>query len=248
VNPAPVYDTIGRGYAAHRRPDPRWAAPIHAALDGARSVVDVGAGTGSYEPPGRRVVAVEPSATMIVQRPHGAAPPVRAVAEALPFAAGTFDAALAVLTVHHWRDAAAGLAELRRVAARQVVVTWDPEVSGRTWLARDYLPEIAHYDAGLATLASVLDHLGPAAVQPLPVPADCRDGVFGAYWRRPEAYLDPTVRAAISGLALLDQGTVAAAMARLANDLADGRWHRAHAHLLDWDELDLGYRLVVAPS
>jgi SAM-dependent methyltransferase len=248
VTESTVYDTIGRGYAAHRRPEPRWVATIHAALGDAHTVVNVGAGTGSYEPGDRRVVAVEPSATMIAQRSPGAAPALRAGAEALPFAAGTFDAALAVLTVHHWRDPAAGLAELQRVAARQVVVTWDPEVSNRYWLVSDYLPEVADYDATVATLATAQAHLGPCVVHPLPVPADCRDGFLGCHWRQPETYLDPEARAAISGLALLDQQTVGAAMARLADDLVTGRWHQAHADLLDRRELDVGYRLVVAPG
>jgi SAM-dependent methyltransferase len=171
------------------------------------------------------------------------------VAEHLPFAAGTFDAALAVLTHHHWADAAEGFAELRRVADRQVVVTWDPALlADRCWLITDYLPEVAANEAGLATLDAALDALDVIDVVALPVPADCTDGVFAAYWRRPEAYLDPAVRRAISGLALLDDAVVVPAVQRLAADIESGAWARRHADLLDRAELDVGYRVVVAGS
>lgn len=243
----PVYDRIGVGYAKHRQPEPRWASAVVAALGDARSVVNVGAGAGSYEPDDRPVVAVEPSATMLAQRgtPAGC---VRAVAEALPFGDRTFDVAMAMLTTQHWTDAPAGLAELARVAARQVVLTWAPAVMADFWLLRDYLPEAVEHDATLTTLKTVTEALPGAAIQVLPVPAHCADGVLGAYWRRPDAYLDPSVRAAISGLALLDPARVEAGVARLAADLADGTWARRHGHLRDVDELDLGYRLVIADS
>jgi len=171
-------------------------------------------------------VGVEPSEIMIRQRSSSAAPVVRGVAEQLPFADGAFDVALAVLTVHHWSDPSTGLAEMRRVSRKQVVVTWDPEVFARQfWLVRDYLPEAAERETQLATLATVLAHLGPATTEKLLIPDDCTDGFFGAYWRRPHAYLDATVRGAISGLALLDRGVVSAAMERLKFDLGHGRWH-----------------------
>lgn len=243
---AALYERPGGHYGTHRRADPRWAARIAAAVGDARSVVNVGAGAGSYEPTERRLVAVEPAAAMLAQRPHGAAPAVRGVAEALPFPDGAFDAALAVLTVHHWRDHDAGFAELRRVARRQVVVTWDPLVTRSYWLVADYLPEIAAHEAHLATLDAVTHHLRAIAVHRLPVPADCTDGFLAAYWARPDAYLDPSVRAAISGLALLDQTRVDAAVRRLADDLVTGRWDAAHPGLRAHDALDVGYRLVVA--
>jgi SAM-dependent methyltransferase len=184
---------------------------------------------------------------MIRQRSPSAAPAVCGVAEQLPFADGAFDVALAVLTVHHWTDAAAGLAEMRRVSRKQVVVTWDPDVFAREfWLVRDYLPEAAKRETQVAALATVSAHLEPATTEPLAVPADCTDGFFGAYWRRPHAYLDPTVRGAISGLALLDRGIVAAAMEQLESDLANGRWLARYSELPDLHEVDLGYRLVVA--
>jgi SAM-dependent methyltransferase len=243
--PQPVYDRIGRGYAARRVADPRWQAAIEAALGDAASVVNVGAGAGSYEPPDRPTVAVEPSAEMIRQRPPGSAPVVRGVAEALPLPDGAVDAALAVLTTHHWTDAPAGLAELRRVAHRQVVLTWDPGVVGRFWLVADYVPEIAVHEAGLATLDTVRSGLAPATVTPLAVPRDCTDGVLAAHWGRPEAYLDPGVRAGMSGLSLLPADVVGRAVARLASDLASGAWRARHGHLLDLEALDVGYRLVV---
>jgi SAM-dependent methyltransferase len=185
---------------------------------------------------------------MLAQRPVGAAPAVRAVAEALPFADDAFDAALAILTVHHWTDPAAGFAELQRVAPRQVVVTWDPEVVASSfWFTRDYLPEALEREIGLPTVREVAQGLGTrSAVSVLEVPHDCRDGFFAAYWRRPHAYLDPDVRAAISAFALLDQRLVARAVDRLARDLDDGTWAQRYADLAAYESLDLGYRLVVA--
>jgi len=245
---APIYDRIGRRYAQRRRPDPRIAARLHQALGDARKVVNVGAGSGSYEPEDRQVVAVEPSEVMITQRPPDAAPVVRAVAEALPFEKGRFDAALAVLTVHHWTDPERGVAELRRVARRQVIFTWDPTHLARFWFTRDYLPEAVALDAGFTTLEATLALLGAATVEPVPLPHDCRDGFFAAYWRRPEAYLDPDVRAGISGFGILEEHVVEHALELLAGDLESGEWYRRNEQLLELDEIDLGYRLVVARS
>jgi hypothetical protein len=243
-----VYDGIGVGYAAQRRPDPRWERAIHAALGDARSVVNVGDGSGSYEPRASGTVAVEPSSVMIAQRPDDAAPVVRGRAESLPFPDGTFAASLAILTVHHWTDIGRGLGELRRVASRHVIVTWDPDLFAPFWLVRDYLPEWYERESSLATMATIAAAFDDPTIVPLPVPADCTDGFGGAYWRRPEAYLDPRLRASISGLALLDQEVVDAAMARLGIDLETGRWYERNAGILDLDELDLGYRLVVADA
>jgi SAM-dependent methyltransferase len=245
------YDRIGAGYAVTRREDPDLRRRIQAALADARIVVNVGAGAGSYEPAGRRVVAVEPSVVMVAQRPAGAAAVVRAVAEALPFAADEFDAALAVLTVHHWRDQAAGLAELRRISRRQVVLCFDLVVNRRNWLVTDYLPELGDLDDGRApTPAWVAEALGGAGadgrVEVVPVPADCTDGFQNAYWQRPAAYLDPEVRACMSSLAVLDGEVVERGLRRLADDLTNGAWQARHGHLLDLTELDAGYRLVVA--
>lgn len=239
------YDAIGTTYARHRQPDPRVAAAIDRALGDAVTVVDVGSGTGSYSPSRPGLVAIEPSWTMLHQRPPGAAPVARAVAEHLPFANESFDAALAVLTHHHWSDVDAGFAELRRVSRRQVVFTWDPEVMASSWLVADYLPEIAEAEQGLACLEAAVSRLDVVEVLEVPVPADCVDGFMGAYWRRPEAYLDPSVRQAISGIATAPPAAVARAVDRLAADLADGSWHRRHAELLERDQLDVGYRIVV---
>lgn len=244
---AELYASVAPDYSHRRRPDPAWTTQIHRALGSARRIVNVGAGTGSYEPADRAVVALEPAADMISQRPTGTAPCALARAEALPVAGGAVDTSLAVLTVHHWDDPAVGLAEMRRISRRQVVVTWDPEMfATEFWLVRDYLPEIARRERGLATLSAVVAGLHRPTVEPLLVPADCTDGFLGAHWRRPEAYLDPSVRAAMSGLALLDQRVVERAMARLARDLDDGTWLARHRALLDLPALDLGYRLVHA--
>ncbi len=247
MNTAEIYNQIGTDYASVRRPDARWVARIHQAFDSHSTLVNVGAGTGSYEPNFMFVVGVEPSQIMIRQRSASAAPVVCGVAEQLPFPDGAFDVALAVFTVHHWSDPGAGLAEMRRVSRKQVIVTWDPAVFARQfWLVRDYLPEAAARETQLATLAAVSAHLGPATTEILPVPDDCTDGFFGAYWKRPHAYLDATVRGAISGLALLDQGVVSAAMERLQFDIDYGRWHARYSEIIELCEIDLGYRLVVA--
>jgi SAM-dependent methyltransferase len=244
------YDRIGRTYTATRGTEPRIAARIWDALGDARTVVNVGAGTGSYEPPDRDVTAVEPSAVMIAQRPPGAAPAVQAGAEALPFDDASFDAAMAVLTLHHWSDLRAGCAELRRVARDRVVVfSWDPAFVGRMWLGPEYFPRYAREDAaGFPSLAEQAAALGDAAVAVVPIPWDCRDGFFSAFWRRPEAYLDPAVRAGISTLAKRSDDELADGLARLRADLDSGAWARRHADLLERDELDLGYRLLVGPG
>ena len=243
------YDAIGRTYIATRGTDPRIAARIWAALDDARTVVNVGAGTGSYEPSDRAVTAVEPSAVMIAQRASGAAPAVQASAEALPFADASFDAAMAVLTLHHWDDWRAGCGELRRVARDRVVVfSWDPTYVGRMWLGPDYFPGYGAQDvAGFPSLADQAAALA-ADVEVVPIPWDCRDGFFSAFWRRPEAYLDPAVRAGISTLAKRSEAELTEGLARLRADLDSGAWARRHADLLERDALDLGYRLLVGPG
>jgi SAM-dependent methyltransferase len=238
-----VYDEIGRTYAVTRRADPRIQARIWAALADAATVVNVGAGAGSYEPP-QTVLAVEPSAAMIAQRPPGSAPVAQATAERIPLADGACDAALAVLTMHHWQDPARGVAEMRRVARRVVVLAWDPAFADRFWLVRDYLPESVAFDrARMPAIADISAWMGGATVTPVAVPHDCEDGFFCAYWRRPEAYLDPVVRAGISNLAQLGV-PVDRAVSALRADLESGAWHERHADLLTLDELDLGYRLV----
>ncbi len=244
---SPIYDTIGQRYAHHRRPDPNIAARILAAIGDARSVLNVGAGAGSYEPVDRPVAAVEPSPVMIAQRPAQAAPALQARAEALPFADRSFDAVTAFLTLHHWTDRARGLAECRRVARRRVILlTWDPEADA-FWLTRDYLPHVTEIDRRqFPPMDAYAQLFGPGArveVAGLPVPRDCIDGFLGAYWARPEAYLDPQVRSGISSFA---HPGAEAGLARLREDLATGAWQARYRQLLGEDALDLGYRLVVA--
>ena len=242
------YDRIGGTYATTRRPDPRIARQIAEALGDAGSVVNVGAGTGAYEPRDRDVVAVEPSSVMLRQRPLDAPPAVQAAAEAIPFGDDAFDAALAVLTMHHWDDWRAGVAEMRRVARHRVVMlTFDPAFISRYWLVRDYLPEIAVEDEKrFPPLATVAGALGDARAMPVPIAADCTDGFLCAAWKDPLAYLDETVRANISSFALLDPAVVASALARLERDVADGTWAARNADLTAQDEADCGYRLLVA--
>jgi len=238
-----VYDGIGAGYADLRRPDPRIAAAVSSALGDARTVVNVGAGAGSYEPAGT-LLAVEPSAAMVAQRASTAAAAVRGVAGALPLRDGAVDATLAVLTTHHWPDVAAGLRELARVSRRQVVLTFDLAAVLQTWVF-DYLPGAVFRDAERTALDDVLAAWPDATVVPVPVPDDCTDGFLAAYWRRPEAYLDPQVRAAISTFALVPQEVLEPGLARLRADLEDGTWQARYGGLLDLEALDCGYRLVV---
>ncbi|HWE68508.1 MAG TPA: class I SAM-dependent methyltransferase [Acidimicrobiales bacterium] len=239
------YDAIGVGYAAFRQPDPHIAAQIWDAIGDASRIVNVGAGAGSYEDDRRTVVAVEPSAVMIDQRRPGSAPVVRAAAEALPFPDQSFDVALALMTVHHWANLRQGLNELRRVAPRQIVFTFDPARHDALWVFPEYVPASLGF-AEDAPLDLVVEALGAQRVEVVPTPADCTDGFASAYWRRPERYLSPSVRASISAFARLSDTQVEPGMARLREDLASGKWHRDHAHLLQMESLDAGLRLVVA--
>jgi SAM-dependent methyltransferase len=242
------YDTIGRTYAATRRADPRIEAQLWRALGSARSVLNVGAGTGSYEPHDRDVTALEPSATMIMQRPAGSAPVVRGAAEHLPFADRTFDATMGVLTIHHWRDLAAGMAESRRVAARQVFLMFEPSMADAVWLVADYFPEILALpsERSAPSTDDVARCLDVRAIEVVPVPADCRDGFGGAFWNRPECYLRDDVQNGMSSLAQLDPDIRERGCARLRHELASGEWDRKYGYLRELHEIDLGYRLVIA--
>jgi SAM-dependent methyltransferase len=239
------YDAIGRGYAAFRRPDPRIAEQVWSAIGEASRIVNVGAGTGSYEDPDRDVVAVEPSVVMVRQRGPASAPVIRGAAEALPFADQSFDVGMAMMTVHHWADLRAGLAELRRVSARQVVFTFDPDRHDALWVFNEYVTASLGF-AETAPLEAVTDALGPCRVEVVPTPADCTDGFASAYWRRPEQYLSPSVRASISAFARLDATEVEPGMVRLADDLATGAWRERHADLLHLPAIDAGLRLVIS--
>jgi SAM-dependent methyltransferase len=236
------YDEIGATYTATRRADPRLAARFRAAIGDARTVLNVGAGSGAYEPEDLDVTAVEPSAVMRAQRTR---PAIDARAEELPFTDASFDVTMAILSDHHWTDRARGLAELRRVARRRAVVfTWDPAAWRDTWLVPEYLPGLRNLTS--MSLEDIGAAMGATRIERVPIPHDCTDGFLHAYWRRPEAYLDPVVRANISVFALLPAHEVETFTDRLREDLATGEWRRRHAALLDREELDCGYRLLIA--
>jgi SAM-dependent methyltransferase len=244
--PQALYDRIGKTYASTRRSDPRIAAAIMLrALGGSHTVVNVGAGTGAYEPTDRATCAVEPSAQMIRQRKTGTAFIVQASAEALPFRDDTFDAALALLTVHHWTDWRRGLDEMRRVADHLVVFTFEPGDLGNFWLTDTYFPEIVELvRARCPSVAELTGHLGECRRAHVAIPHDCADGFLAAYWRRLGAYLDPRVRAGISGFALLGHDAVARGVARLRSDLESGVSEDRFGHLRQLEELDVCYRIL----
>jgi SAM-dependent methyltransferase len=247
---SPRYDRIGKGYVRHRRPDPRFAAAIETALGDARTVVNVGAGAGSYEPADRHVIAIEPSDVMAGQRPSHLAPAVRATAGRLPLRDASVDAAMAVLTLHHWDyEQREGVRELRRVSRGPVVLlTVDPRVSGATWMMADYLPEVADLDHAIFPLPEALaDWLGGAVtVDVLPVPRDTPDHTLLSFWAHPERVLDDGARAATSGFARMQPAIVDRCVAAVGRDLASGAWDARHGHLRDLDAYDAGLRLVVA--
>lgn len=232
-------------YRLARHPDPRIQAQVSAELHGFGSLLNVGAGTWSYEPPGKAIVAMDRSMEMLRRRPAGAAPCIHGSAEDLPFKDKSFDAALAVLTIHHWERWEDGLQEMKRVSRKRVVLlTWDPDHAG-FWLTQDYFPEMRALDARIfPSLASLRRALGSIAVKPVRIPGDCTDGFLGAYWKRPEAYLSEPKRKAISSFARIEglqQG-----LSRLSSDLEDGEWERKYGGLRGLAELDIGYRLVTA--
>jgi SAM-dependent methyltransferase len=242
---APLYDTIGASYTVTRRTEPRIARQVWTALGDARTVLNVGAGTGSYEPADRDVTAVEPSGVMRAQRPAGAAPCLDASAESLPFEDQSFDAAMAFATVEHWRDPIAGLREMRRVARRVVVFTHEGSEPDPFWLNRDYLPEFAGLGAGRPSLTELAGAIG-ARAEPVLVPWDCADGFYHAFWRRPEAYLDEHVRRGMSIWARVGPDAGQRAVRSLRADLASGRWAERNRDLVDLDAADFGLRLLIA--
>lgn len=229
-----------------RRPDPRIAAQIDAALGEARTVLNVGAGTGSYEPEGREVTAVEPSAEMIGQRPPGSAPAVQASAENLPFADQSFDASLAVLTAHHWPNLGAGLKEMRRVSKeRIVIVTFDPEALAELWIARDYFPEMLSLKRRSGATSGELAGLLPGVtVEPIPVPRDCTDQFFAALWARPEKLFDEEVVGPMWVWQSISEEARRSGRERLRADLESGAWEQRYGQLRKLPSLDVGLRLV----
>jgi SAM-dependent methyltransferase len=247
------YDRIGRTYTTTRREDPRLRDAIWSALGDARSVLNVGAGAGAYEPPDREVIALEPSEVMIAQRPADAAPVLRGSAETIPLDDGSVDAAMAILSDHHWHDRRAGIREMRRVARRRVVIfNANPALFARFWFTMEYLPGFVglidpKYQQPGVWEADLREALGQSVrLEPVPIPHDCSDGFYGAYWRRPEAFLDERVRRGISVFSIVEPAQVERAIEALRTDLESGAWHERHRDLLALDELDLGYRLVIA--
>jgi SAM-dependent methyltransferase len=245
---APAYNTMGIEYSGVRRADPRIEAAIWTALGEARTVLNIGAGAGSYEPTDREVIPVEPSPVMRAQRPPGSAAAIEGVAESLPLADKSVDAAMGVFTMQHWADVDRGLAEVVRVTRdRVVIITLDIEVTASMWLGRDYLPEMIETDRrefpSLAQLAAALPGL---EVETVPVPADCTDGFCVALWSRPEAHLDPRVRRSSSIWHRLPPEVIERALGELRADLESGEWDRRHGHLRELDELDIGLRLLHA--
>jgi len=242
----PTYNRMGLNYSDFRRPEPRIEAAIWGALGDARSVVNVGAGTGSYEPTDREVVAVEPSPVMIAQRQPQAAPALEGVAEALPFEDKSVDAAMGILTIHHWRDLEAGLREMRRISRRRIVLlTLDAEAASETWLIKDYFPEAGSMDRDvMPSRTRIRVSLPGAGIEAVPVPRGCLDGFTIALWDRPEWLLDPEVRRASSIWHRMPPGAAERGLERLQAELESGQWDEKYGHLRTQAELDIGLRLV----
>lgn len=243
-----AYDEIGVNYSDFRRADPRIEARVWEALGDARSVVNVGAGTGSYEPLDREVIAVEPSPLMIAKRPKDAAPALQGVAEALPLDDASVDAAMATLTIHHWSDVGAGLAEMRRVARKRIVLlTIDAKKNAEIWTLAEYFPQaMALEEEAMPSIASLNASLPGATIEIVPMPSRCRDEFTSALWDRPELFLEPATLRASSLWHRLTPDVIERGQKRLRADLESGRWDEAHGHLRNLPELDIGLRLVIA--
>jgi SAM-dependent methyltransferase len=246
------YDTIGHGYSRTRREDPRFRAQIHAALGTARTVVNVGAGAGAYEPTDRHVIAIEPSDVMAAQRSPDLVPAIRASAGSLPLRDRSVDAAMAILSVHHWdEEREAGIRELRRVARGPVVIlTYDASISAAMWLMADYLPEVAALDFRIFPSPEQLTEWlgGDVRTDKVPIPRDTPDWQLGSFWAHPERVLDANARAATSGFARMPANVVDRVVSEVSRDLASGLWDDRHGHLRRLDSLDVGLRLVIATS
>jgi SAM-dependent methyltransferase len=242
------YEDIGHGYALSRREEPMIAERIQRALGDAKVVVNVGAGTGSYEPTDRHVIAIEPSDVMAKQRGVHRVPAIRAFADSLPLRDRSVDAAMAILTIHHWDEARErGVRELSRVSRGPVVIlTYDPQVSAAMWLQADYFPEVAELDARIfPSPETIAEWLGRARVETIPIPRDCVDWMLGSYWAHPERVLDARARAATSGFARQPANVVDRVVSEVARDLQSGAWEEKHGHLRDLDAFDAGLRLIV---
>lgn len=241
-----AYDEIGVNYSDFRRADPRIEARVWAALGDARSVANIGAGTGSYEPRDREVIAIEPSSLMIAKRPAGAAPALQGVAEALPLDEQSVDAAMAIFTIHHWSDLGAGLTEMRRVARQRIVLlTIDATKNAEIWTLAEYFPEaMALEEEVMPSIASLESRLPGATIETVPMPSRCRDEFTSALWDRPELFLEPATLRASSLWHRLSPEVIERGQERLRADLESGRWDKAHGHLRTLSELDIGLRLI----
>lgn len=250
LTPTTRYDAIGRKYARTRREDPHIREQVERALGAARTVVNVGAGAGSYEPVDRHVVAIEPSDTMALQRPRSLAPALRASAGHLPLRDESVDAAMTILSLHHWdAEQERGVRELRRVAAGPVVIlTYDPRVSSEMWLMKAYFPEVAELDLRIFPLPERLVEWlgGDAAVSTVPISRDTPDWHLGSFWAHPERVLDEDARAATSGFARASPDVVERVASAVRRDLEDGTWDARYGHLRKLSEYDAGLRLIVA--
>jgi SAM-dependent methyltransferase len=243
-----TYGEPGFEHTPARRTDRRIARQIHKALGDARSVANVGAGAGAYEPFDRTVLPIEQSPQMIAQRAPGLAPAIRGHAESLPLPSGSVDVALACMSLHNWADWRIGVQELRRVARKRVVVfTYDRACAQRFWLLRDYLPKLGRLDsARFPPIEEQRIAMGEeVSLEAVPIPHDCEDGFLAAYWQRPAAYLDARTRATMSAFRIPGAERLLGGLDRLAEDLYTGRWEERNQDLLGLEELDLGYRLLV---
>jgi len=240
-----IYDAIGITYSVTRCTDPKIAKQLYAELQGAARIVNIGAGTGSYEPDNVELVAVEPSSAMISQRKTDSHRVVKAFAEKLPFENSSFSHAMTVLSMHHWENRALAFSEINRVATEKfVAITWDP-TSDPFWLTRDYFPKIYEIDKCIfPELEELNEHFDEVKMNSLQIPSDCKDGFLAAFWKRPEAYLSSKVRQSISAFSEIKG--LSEGLQKLADDLASGVWAKSNRAILSSSSLDAGYRVISA--
>ncbi|MEM7551506.1 MAG: class I SAM-dependent methyltransferase [Bacteroidota bacterium] len=241
----PIYDQIGINYSGNRCTDPKIAEQLFSKLKGAKRIVNIGAGTGSYEPESVEVVAVEPSSEMIAQRKMDSYPSVQAYAEKLPFEDHSFSHAMTVLSMHHWENRAQAFREINRVITEKfIALTWNP-ASDPFWLTRDYFPEIYEMDLNIfPKMEEFTKHFNEVEVSSLMVPDDCKDGFLSTFWKRPQAYLDEQVRQSMSAFAKI--GDYSDRLEKLKIDLQSGTWKERNQNILDKTALDMGYVIVSA--
>lgn len=237
------YDYLAKHYKSFRKSDPRIAERIQFHLQGAQRILNVGAGIGSYEPGNYEVIALEPSHEMISKRINSKTTLIQGFAEDMPFNDNHFDCSMAILTLHHWSDIILGLKEMMRVTKDKIVLLTWIGYENNFWLV-DYIPEIVRMDENLfPTLEELHEILGDIFVETIKIPHDCTDGFMCAYWRRPEMYLNPSARKAISTFSRISEHQEG--LNKLDDDIKSGSWTKKYKHLLEKESLDLGYRLIV---